>query len=48
MWVLNLRQKSLRFQQFSVFFHMTTMKAFLMFHFLIWTSVWIILQFLDF
>ena len=45
---LNQRQKSSRFPQTSVLFHMTLMKRSLMFHFLIWTSAWNVLHFLEF
>ena len=45
--MLNLRQKSLRFPEIYVLFQMTTIKAFLNFHFLILTSAWNILQFLE-
>ena len=48
MRVLNQRQKSPLFPQTSVLSHMTPMNASLMFHFLIWTSAWNILQFLEF
>ena len=46
--MLNQRQKSSQFPQTSVLFHMIPMKVSLMFHFLIWTSAWNILHFLEF